>query len=527
MSETRNSAAGDKPGHYNRLFLVPGNQLFPHRFLRYRRNTLFFMAEDYAACTYRRHHKHKLVLILAAMRAYADGLSSVGLDVSYTRLEPEHDPADTTAWLDRVHEAMVAHGIGEITHYEIQDKGLEKRIAGFAARHGYTHNVLPSPMFLCSRDAFDGWLESQNTPRMASFYRWQRQRLDILINENGTPAGNHWSFDSENRKPLPAGFPVPGLPRQPASHNKHMDRVKHLVDHLFPDHAGNTADFVLPTTRKQALLWLKDFLEQRFTCFGDYEDAISSDSDTLFHSLLSPLMNIGLLTPDEVLEQALTYANQQEIQINNIEGFVRQIIGWREFIYGMYRHCGDKMRAGNHWQHERGLTHHWYDGTTGITPLDGVIDKANRIGYAHHIERLMVAGNLMLLAEIHPHEAYNWFMEMFVDAAPWVMTPNVYGMALFADGGIFTTKPYFCGSNYIRKMSNYPTDDWIMPLDGLFWRFVARNREYLAAQPRLGMLTRNLDKMDAQRRKMLEQHAEEFLRDRTLLQPGPDDRRAA
>ncbi len=227
------------------------------------------------------------------------------------------------------------------------------------------------------------------------------------------------------------------------------------------------------------------------------------------------MLNIGLLTPREVVDRALRFAEFENIALNSVEGFVRQIIGWREFMRGIYQHHGAKMLRRNFWDHQRRLRTDWYQGTTGILPLDGVIAKANRIGWAHHIERLMIAGNLMLLAEIAPRDAYRWFMEMFVDSAEWVMVPNVYGMALFADGGIFTTKPYICGSNYLRRMGDYPLGEWTTTIDGLFWRFVERHREFLSRQPRLSMLVRNLERQSPERRAALNRRAVEFLRSKT------------
>jgi deoxyribodipyrimidine photolyase-related protein len=516
----------NKANSHSRIFLVPGNQLFPHRFIRYRKQTLYFLAEDYQACTYVQHHKHKLMLILASMRAYADGLRKVGLNVHYEQLDPALTPPQQPSYLQRLRGAVLAHGAEEIAHYEIQDKGLEARIARFAADEGLKHTVLPSPMFLCSRDDFREWLGEQASPKMTTFYKWQRTRLKILLNKDGSPNGNRWSFDEENRKALPRGFPIPGLPEPSGRENPHLAPVQRLVDQLFPANQGSTVDFKLPTTRKQALDWLKDFLEQRFTCFGDYEDALNSHSDTVFHSMMSPLMNIGLLTPDEVIDQALTYADQQEIRINNTEGFVRQILGWREFVFGIYQERGAEMKRSNFWGHHRSLTHHWYDGSTGVAPLDDVIHKAKRLGYAHHTERLMVLGNMMQLAEIAPHQAYRWFMEMFIDATPWATVPNVYSMALYADGGTIASQSYICGSNYIRKMSNYGADEWTNAVDGLFWRFVGRHREYFGTQPRLSTLPGNLDKMDAERKYRLIQHASDFLYTNTV-NSDPDDRQAA
>lgn len=497
--------------HDGALLLVLGNQLFPTaQFRPYARATVF-MAEDHASCTYVRHHQHKLILILAAMRAHADALRADGFDVHYERLE---DSPASLSMIDKLRRHVTGAGYRELVHFEIEDKSMEQRIARFAKRFKLRHTVLKSPMFLTGRDEFTDWFGQRRQPRMADFYRWQRQRLDILVDADGQPVGNRWSFDAENRKRLPVNMPVPMLPT--FAQDRHVRKVAPMVARRFPDHAGNAAMFALPTTRKQALRWLDDFIEQRFACFGDFEDALSTRTDHVFHSMLSPLLNIGLLTPREVLDRALTYADYQELALNNVEGFVRQIIGWREFMRGMYRQRGETMLKRNFFGHHRRLTRDWYEGTTGILPLDLVIAKAKRRGWAHHIERLMIAGNLMMLAEIEPREAYRWFMEMFVDSADWVMVPNVYGMALFADGGIFTTKPYACGSNYIRRMGDYPVGNWTATMDGLYWRFIAQQRGFFATQPRSGMIVHNLDRMSAERQQRLKRHADAFLRAKTI-----------
>jgi deoxyribodipyrimidine photolyase-related protein len=278
----------------------------------------------------------------------------------------------------------------------------------------------------------------------------------------------------------------------------------------------------LPTTRRQALAWLGEFLRKRFDLFGPYEDALSTRDPFLFHSVLSPVLNLGLLTPHEVLKRALRHAAHEAIRLNSLEGFVRQIIGWREFVRGIYRLYSDKQERANFFGHERKLTNAWFDATTGLRPLDDVITKALRFGWAHHIERLMVAGNLMTLCEIEPGEAHRWFMEMFVDSSDWVMAPNVFGMGIFSDGGTFSTKPYICGSNYIRKMGDYPKPrpeelvegtggNWCEVMDGLYWRFVDRNREFFRGQARMAQVVGTLDRMNAGRRRHIVEVAERFL----------------
>jgi deoxyribodipyrimidine photolyase-related protein len=495
---------------HRRVFLLLGNQLFPVARLRPWQGTLFFMAEDYATCQYVQHHKHKLVFTLAAMRAHADLLRSEGFRVEYTALG---EAANRLSFVEKLRELLSRTGFRELLHFEIEDPAMERRVAAFAKRYGLRRTIVPSPMFLCTPEEFSDWARGSKRPRMADFYRWQRRRLDILVDSAGRPEGGQWSFDKDNRKPLPPNVPVPGLPE--VRHGRYVRQVVRQVDDMFPDHPGSTDEFWLPTTRAQARDWLKDFLEQRFSCFGDYEDALTTRSDAAFHSALSPLMNVGLLTPREVVSRTLSFAVDERISLNSVEGFIRQVIGWREFVRGIYRTQGRAMARRNFWGHQRGLTADWYQGTTGIDPLDHVIRKVNRLGWAHHTERLMIVGNLMLLSEIEPHQSYRWFMESFVDSAHWVMTPNVYGMALFADGGTFTTKPYICASSYMLKMGDFRRGPWTDTVDGLFWRFVARHRAWFARQPRLAVITANLDRMPHDRRRRLEQAAEQFLREKT------------
>jgi len=501
----------EKPSRrHRRIFLLMGNQLFPVARLRAWQGTLFFMAEDYATCRYLQHHKHKLVFTLSAMRAHAELLRGEGFKVEY---QPLNEANNRLSFIEKLRQLLSRTGFKELLHFEIEDPAMERRVARFAERYGLRRTVVPTPMFLCERDDFSAWLATQNQPRMAAFYKWQRRRLDILVDSKGRPAGGKWSFDQDNRKRLPPGVPVPDLPA--VRPGRHVRQVKEVVDQMFPAHPGTTANFWLPTTRAQARDWLKDFLEQRFSCFGDYEDALTTRSDAVFHSALSPLMNVGLLTPREVVSRTLAFASDERVALNSVEGFIRQVIGWREFIRGMYREHGDTMARRNFWGHERGLTADWYRGTTGVDPLDHVINKANRLGWAHHTERLMVVGNLMVLSEINPRDAYRWYMELFVDSAHWVMNPNVYGMALFADGGIFTTKPYICGANYLLRMGDYRRGPWSDTVDGLFWRFVAKHRTWFSHQPRLGVIVRNLDRMSHERRRRLERCAEEFLHAKT------------
>lgn len=470
-------------------------------------STPVFMAEDRDLCTYEKHHQQKLVLFLAAMRAYADELREAGYNVTYQRL----DVNDTRRYEDKLAQAIKANSATEIQHFEIEDKAMEQRVVNFAKDHDLARTELTSPMFLTTRDAFMVFANGRKRLLMADFYKTQRRRLGVLVNEDGGPTGGRWSFDAENRKKLPRNVTPPEIAW--ANPTQHVDDVIDLVGREFADHPGDAAQFCWPTTREQARNWLDDFVANRLEQFGPYEDAISSRTATVFHSMLSPCLNLGLLTPDEVVETVLARAD--EIPLPSLEGFIRQVIGWREFVRGIYREYGDRQADSNFWLHQREMTPSWYDGTTGLAPLDDAIGTALRLGWTHHIPRLMVIGNLMTLCEIRPSSAHRWFMEMFVDSSEWVMGPNVYGMGIFSDGGIFATKPYICGSNYLLKMSDFRKGPWCEVVDGLYWRFIEKNREFFSGNPRLALMPRALDRLDGERRSRIFAAAERFLQQHT------------
>jgi deoxyribodipyrimidine photolyase-related protein len=253
-------------------------------------------------------------------------------------------------------------------------------------------------------------------------------------------------------------------------------------------------------------------LQERFNNFGDYEDAIVKDNLTLNHSILSPLMNVGFITPNKVISDSLQYSYKNDIPINSSEGFIRQIMGWREFIRGIYSVKGTFERTRNYWGFNRKIPTSFYTGNTGIEPIDDSIKKVLKTGYLHHIERLMVLGNFMMLCEFDPDEVYKWFMELFIDSYDWVMVPNVYGMSQFADGGLMSTKPYISSSNYIYKMSDYKKNEWDKTWDGLFWKFMDKHRDFFIKNPRLRMLINTFDKMDPIKKETHLINGEKFLK---------------
>ena len=503
------AGAASKP-----LLVVLGNQLFPAESLKGPAPAGIFMAEDMGLCTYERHHQQKIVLFLAAMRHYADSLREAGFIVHYEALDPE----DQRSYEEKLSQAVEAGGYDAIAHFEIEDRPMERRILDFARERGLERTEFSSPMFLCSRERFREFESGKKHLRMAEFYKLERRRLDILIDDDGEPDGGQWSFDADNRKKLPKNVEPPAV-RAPAE-SPHVDALIPLVERTFNEHPGDARAFAWPVTREDAVQAVDDFLRHRFADFGPYEDAMTTRSDSVFHSLLSPVLNLGLVTPAELVRRALDVARKGGVPMQSVEGFIRQVIGWREFVRGVYREFGEAQASSNFWSASRELTADWYEGTTGIVPLDHAIDTARRRGWTHHIPRLMVLGNLMTLCEIRPVAAHRWFMEMYVDSSEWVMGPNVYGMGLFSDGGVFATKPYICGSNYLLKMSDYPRGDWCEVVDGLYWRFIDKHRAFFAGNPRLALMPRALDRIDDERRARIFAAAETFLERFTVLSSG-------
>ncbi|MFZ9596459.1 MAG: cryptochrome/photolyase family protein [Bdellovibrionia bacterium] len=481
--------------------LILGNQLFHPELLKQelkeKKDVLIFMREDRELCTHFRYHQQKIVLFLAAMRHYARELREEGFQVHYERLNEE----DSLSFEEALSQFIGKHRAKALFWFEVEDHFFRVRLHQLAKTLGIEPQVWQSPMFLTSQKRFEAYLKKSKKPFMKTFYEQQRKELNLLVDAERKPLGGKWSWDEDNRKSLPAEAIVPTLPQVEWSETE--KQVIQEVGEAFHTHPGKAQEFWLPTTRKQAHAWLENFIQHRLKEFGPYEDALSKRSPFLFHSVLTPYLNLGLLTPTEVLRPALKAFEKGQIPLNSMEGFVRQIIGWREFIRGIDSHYGEFQHHSNFWNHHRRLNRSWYEGNTGVEPLDDVIRKVNRWGYAHHIERLMVVGCLMLLLEIHPHEAYRWFMEMFIDSSDWVMGPNVYGMALFSDGGVFATKPYICGSNYFKKMGGYRDGPWCAGVDGLYWSFIDRHRAFFSKNPRLSMMVRLLDRMPGEKKQKL------------------------
>ena len=496
----------------NELLLILGNQLFPLEYIKNTNVKKIFMAEDFGLTTEHMHHKLKILMFLWSMRQYRDDLVNNGYEVYYHSID---DDNFKDKFEDKFLKAIKNNNISKVKFFEIEDHFFETKFNNFISLNKLNYEIINSPMFLTSRLEFKEFLKSQKKLiRMASFYQKIRQKMSILVDNQNKPLGGQWSYDEDNRKKIPKDFDLPKIPN--LQDDKKFRSLKSKINYLFDNHPGSTDYLWMPTNRKEALLWLEKFFENKFLNFGNYEDAIRSDNNFLFHSAISPILNMGLLTPSEVVKKALEFAELNSIPINSLEGFIRQIIGWREFIRGIYHHKGNEETNSNFWNHHGKLTSHWYEGTTGIAPLDDAIKDCIKYGYTHHIPRLMVICNIMNLSKIHPNEIYKWFMEMFVDSSDWVMVPNVFGMGTFADGGIFATKPYSCGSNYILKMSNYKKDEWCDIVDGLYWMFMNDNVSFFKSNPRLAILVKSLERMKNERKELIFGKAIDFINSKTI-----------
>ena len=490
-----------------KLFLILGNQLFNLSFFKqFKENHVFFMCEDYGLCSFQKHHKMKILLFLSAMRSFADELTENGFELIYKKIEDDDFKID---FLEKLQRIIKRYKIDEITLYEIEDKPFEKKIFS-KLQNKITINYLNSPMFLNSRDEFKNYLKNVKKPFMATFYKNQRIKQRILVDEDNKPIGNKWSFDEDNRKKIPKNFNFP--PKFEFKQTAHTSNLKKIIQQIFPNNYGNLNNFWFCTTRKDVHNFFNFFLKEKFNFFGDYEDAVDKRDNVLFHSALSPYLNLGLITPSEII---FKIKNITPEKINSYEGYVRQIIGWREFIRGIYQNFDEKLENTNFFNHKRKMKSSWYSGSTGLEPLDFSINNSIKFGWTHHIERLMILSNIMNLCEINPSQVYKWFMEMFVDSSDWVMSPNVYGMGLFSDGGIFATKPYICGSAYFLKMMDFKKGPWCDIMDGLYWSFINKNKSFFQANPRLSMMVRVLNKLNPERKQKIFKAAENFKNENT------------
>lgn len=465
--------------------------IFPHQlFVNHPcivKDQVVYLIEEFLFFNQYLFHQHKLALHRASMKKYAHRLGQFNVDVNYI------DSQDHLSDVRNLIEHLAQQNITEIQFADVADNWLKTRIKKSCNTRQIKMTEMPSPNFLNTLDDVKPFFDKKKTYFQTAFYIEQRKQRLILLDAAGHPLGGQWTFDTDNRLKYPKNTQPPEV--TVAKYDSYLEEAKVYVEKYFPNNYSSTENFIYPTDHAGASLWLDEFLELRFEKFGSYEDAMVVNEHYLHHSVLTPMLNIGLLSPQQIIDSALQIGKNKNIPLNSLEGFMRQIMGWREFIRIVYEREGSHQRIQNFWGFERKIPKSFWLGTTGILPVDNVIQKLLQTGYSHHIERLMVLGNFMLLCEFHPDEVYHWFMEMYVDAYDWVMVPNVYGMSQFADGGLITTKPYISGSNYLLKMSDYPKGVWTEIWDGLFWRFIHVHRDFFLKNPRMGMMVKMFDKM--------------------------------
>lgn len=463
-----------------------------------------YLVEEFLFFRQYNFHKQKLAFHRASMKAYERFLTTNGYQVHYI------DTKEKTSDVRHLLPYLKKNGVAEIHYSDVTDNFLERRIATKSLELGISMKKCHSMLFLLNAGDVDRYFSGKKRFFQTDFYIAQRKHFNILVDDNREPLGGKWSFDTDNRLKYPSKKKAP-LVTFPEPNEYWKESITY-VEKNFPSNYGHQGNwFVYPTTFEESVAWLDDFLKNRFEEFGAYEDAIVRQESILHHSVLTPMLNVGLLTPDLVLSRAVDFAKKRNIPMNSCEGFVRQILGWREFIRGVYETKGTEQRTKNYWKFSRKIPPAFWDGTTGIVPVDNTIRKVLSTGYCHHIERLMVLGNFMLLCEFDPDEVYEWFMSLFIDAYDWVMVTNVYGMSQFADGGLMSTKPYISASNYIMKMSDFGKGEWQQVWDGLFWRFMHTHRDFFLKNPRLGMLVKTFDKMAEGKRRAHLEVAEEYL----------------
>lgn len=459
-----------------------------------------FLVEEFLFFRQYKFHKQKLIFHRASMKCYAE---KSGVKFNYIEAQ------DLRSDIKELIKFLKSKEYGEIHFIDPVDDWLSKRIKKSGENIKLVQHLNPS--FLNTRLENEAFFSDKKRKHQTDFYIWQRKRFGILIDENQKPQAGKWTFDTENRKKYPKGK-IPPTIFWPEKQSFYIEAEEYINLH-FPENPGDgKMNFILPLNPTDAMSFFQNFLENRYKEFGPYEDAIVARENILHHSLLSPLINAGLILPGETIDLILDFSEKDNIEIATSEGIIRQIIGWREFVRAIYESDGRFQRSKNYWNFTRKIPESFYDGTTGILPVDITIKKVLKTGYCHHIERLMVLGNFMLLCEFDPDEVYRWFMELFLDAYDWVMVPNVYGMSQFADGGLMTTKPYISGSNYLKKMSDYPDGLWNEIWDALFWRFMHAHRDFFIKNPRLNMLLKTYDSWSDGKRNSLLSKAEDYLK---------------
>ena len=489
------------------------------------------LAEVMAECTYVRHHKQKVALVLSAMRHFSAALAARGVRVDHVRLD---DPANTQTLDGEVARAVVRHGAARVVCTEPGEWRVLELMRGWEAACGVPVEIRDDDRFLCDLARFRQWAQGRKQLRMEYFYREMRAASGLLM-DGDEPAGGQWNYDPENRKPLARGLQPPPAPRFPP--DAVTQEVLALVAQRFPDHFGSLDGFAWPVTAREAQAMLADFVAHRLPRFGDFQDAMAVDEPTLFHALVSTSLNCGLLLPREVCDAAEAAYRAGAAPLNAVEGFIRQVLGWREYVRGLYWLKMPAYAATNALEATRPLPWFYWSGETRMACLRAAVTQTRELAYAHHIQRLMVTGNFALLAGLDPAAVNEWYLVVYADAYEWVELPNTHGMALHADGGVMASKPYAASGAYINRMSNYcggchydvkdATGERGCPFNALYWDFIARHEQRFAGNNRMAMPLQGWRKMPAAKQAALRARAAAFLAGPEMSPDAPPPRTGA
>ncbi len=478
---------------------------------------IVLLCETYEEATYVKHHKQKVVFAMSCMRHFAEELKKNDIKVEYVKIDDRLNTGNLDSEIERAIDKFKPNRV-ELTFPG--EYRLLKKFQTWQKSLPLEIKILEDDRFFCNLSTFKQWADGKKKLHMEFFYRMMRKCHNILMKDNNIPVNNKWNFDTENRQPLKASTSIPD--RHVIKRDSITDEVIKIVDKLFDDHFGNLENFNWAVTRDQALSLLELFVKNILPNFGKHQDAMDSSHPFVFHSLLSPYINNGLLSPREVCESAeLAYKNG-EAPINSVEGFIRQILGWREYMRGVYWYCMPQFANQNYFKANRKLPQFYWNADTEMNCLHQVVNQTKEHAYSHHIQRLMITGNFALIAGLDPKEVCEWYLIVYLDAYEWVELPNTLGMSLYGDGGFLGTKPYAASAKYIHRMSNFcsecqynPNDsetENACPFNYLYWDFMHRNQKVLRNNPRLMYTYKIWSQTNETKRNKILNNAQKFLK---------------
>jgi len=481
-----------------------------------KKSDVIFFCEVMKEATYVPHHPKKIAFLFAAMRHFAETLQEQGFKVRYIKLD---DPVNTGSLNGEIARAVKELEPQKISLTAPGEWRVLKMMTEWEGLLDIPVEILEDTRFLCNQSEFNLWTKGKKQLRMEFFYREMRKKFHILIDPDGKPVGGEWNYDKENRKPPKSGMTIP----KRLTHKKSQitNEVLKLVEKLFSHNFGNLTPFNYAVTRPQALMELDHFIDKVLPYFGDYQDAMILGEPYLYHSLISSYLNAGLLLPLEICQKAESAYHEKKAPLNAVEGFIRQILGWREYVRGIYWHHMPDYADLNYFNATLSLPDFYWGGETNMVCISEAVRHTRYHAYSHHIQRLMITGNFALIAGLDVRQVQEWYLAVYSDAYEWVEMPNTLGMALFGDGGIMASKPYAASGKYIQRMSNYCktcryspneiTGDKACPFNALYWDFIARNESKLRGNQRMNYMYSTWDKFDPEKQKNIRAQAKTVL----------------